>query len=368
MDDPKEWQDDWPAGVGQSSTELKSCIELKSKMMLIHHIVATISRQHLGRTCVLVACLSASSWVAACQVPVFRYALERWENDNYEVLVIHDGQLNDEDQARLKRLQHSAEELANATVRAVNIAESTDAAAKSIWQQQGNSHSAVMAVLYPQGAREVPNRTLHVERLTDRSSENLFQSPLRTELAKRLEAGQSAVWIFVPSGHNDKDATALQTLNNHLLRCQQILTLPTLDELELVDTVAKEKASQMRVAFSTLTLDRTDSREQFFLRMLLASEDDLADLDEPLAFPVFGRGRVLYALVGNGINDEMIFGAGQFVVGPCSCQVKAQNPGFDLLMDKDWEKAVGDVRLSDPLPDAASEPVLLKIPDGRSPR
>ncbi len=335
---------------------------------MIHPLVPTLFKQHFGPICVFIACLLASSWVAACQVPVFRYALERWVNDNYEVLVISDGPLSDEDQERLKRLQQSTEEMANATVRAVNIAESSDAAAKSIWLQQGKSPSAVMAVHYPQGARGVPNRLLHVERLTDRSSENLFQSPLRSELAKRLEAGQSAVWIFVPSGHKDKDAPALQTLNNQLLRCQQLLTLPTLDELELVDAVAQEKAGQMRIGFSTLTLDRTDFREQFFLRMLLASEDDLEDLDEPLAFPVFGRGRVLYALVGKGINDEMIYGAGQFVVGPCSCQVKAQNPGFDLLMDTDWEKAVGDVRLSDPLPDDTAEPVLLKIPDGRSPK
>ncbi len=74
----------------------------------------------------------------------------------------------------------------------------------------------------------------------------------------------------------------------------------------------------------------------------MGSEADLKELHEPMAFPVFGRGRVLYALIGKGINPDMIRRACEFMVGPCSCQVKAQNPGFDLLTNYNWEQAVGD--------------------------
>ncbi|MFT5104551.1 MAG: hypothetical protein ACI9UA_000166, partial [Pseudoalteromonas tetraodonis] len=29
-----------------------------------------------------------------------------------------------------------------------------------------------------------------------------------------------------------------------------------------------------------------------------------------------------------------------FLTGACSCQVKAQNPGWDLLLSADWEKGL----------------------------
>jgi hypothetical protein len=53
-------------------------------------------------------------------------------------------------------------------------------------------------------------------------------------------------------------------------------------------------------------------------------------------FPVFGQGRVLYALVGAGINEMTIAETCGFLVGACSCQVKALNPGTDLLIWADW--------------------------------
>ena len=311
------------------------------------------------------AFLLLTSWVAACQVPVFRYAFERWMSDQYEIVIIHDGPILQADHGRMDHLKKSAGETTNALIRSVDIQQSSDAGFAALWKKHNNSKSLLMAILYPKGARELPNRLMHVSTFDDRSTISLFDSPLRSETAKRLEAGQSAVWIFVPSGLMEKDTPALETLNRKLLRCQQDLKLPAVEDLELEDAVAKEKAGQMRVEFSTITLNRDDLLEQYPLKMLLASEDDLATSDEPLAFPVFGRGRVLYALVGKGINDEMIHRACQFMVGPCSCQVKAQNPGFDLLMNVDWEKAVGDVLLSDPLPESSSEPVLLKIPAGR---
>ena len=40
--------------------------------------------------------LTMSNAVLACQIPVFRYALERWQPDPYEVVVIHRGSLSPE--------------------------------------------------------------------------------------------------------------------------------------------------------------------------------------------------------------------------------------------------------------------------------
>jgi len=84
--------------------------------------------------------------------------------------------------------------------------------------------------------------------------------------------------------------------------------------------------------------------------MLLGSESDLAEKKEPMAFPVFGRGRVLYALVGAGVNADNVRRVGTFIGGECSCTVKHGNPGTDLLLVADWS----DVHLDDAPTAAAS--------------
>jgi hypothetical protein len=104
------------------------------------------------------------------------------------------------------------------------------------------------------------------------------------------------------------------------------------------------------------------------LNSLLNSEPDLHEYsDQPLAFPVFGRGIVLYALVGKGISPETIKSASSFIVGPCSCQVKEQNPGFDLLLSHDWDGAVGKQLISSASAQETTDapPRLLTIPSGK---
>ena len=56
--------------------------------------------------------------------------------------------------------------------------------------------------------------------------------------------------------------------------------------------------------------------------------------------PVFGQGRVLGAWTGETMDVEGIEEESFFLTGACSCEVKAQNPGWDLLLDVDWEKAL----------------------------
>ena len=43
----------------------------------------------------------------ACQVPVFRYALERWQPDPYELVIVHKGSLPKEQAPLLVHLEES---------------------------------------------------------------------------------------------------------------------------------------------------------------------------------------------------------------------------------------------------------------------
>jgi hypothetical protein len=61
-----------------------------------------------------------------------------------------------------------------------------------------------------------------------------------------------------------------------------------------------------------------------------------------MAFPIFGRGRIRYGLVGKGIDKENIHEACAYLTGPCKCQIKqgVENRGMDLVTAIDWNRMV----------------------------
>ncbi len=310
-----------------------------------------------------------TSVAIACQVPVFRYALERWPADQYELIVLHDKPLSAGDNDRIKQLRASSETtgngFANFTVTTSKIGAEQDIVLKQLWEQRTSKDEPLLVSLYPRNAQEVPDRIASVAPLRKSSTEHIATSPVRQRIVDHIADGDSAVWIFVPSGNKAEDAKALATLKQEVARNEKELELPPQEEIEADEFFSEETKIELRLSFSIVTLDRDDPKEQFLLDLLLESEPDLRQLDQPMAFPVLGRGRILYALVGPGISRETIAIASTFIVGPCSCQVKEQNPGFDLLLSADWDERVGTKAISKPIEPRSTEPVLLTIPPGR---
>ena len=312
----------------------------------------------------LAVVLFATSAIA-CQVPVFRYALERWNADKYEVIILHDAELSEPVRTLLDKLQ--APELlaaSNFEVQLMHVDKLREPRLKELWGKRTDTNSPLMVVLYPRTAAEVPDRVVAVEAFSEVNVDRLVRSPVREEVAKRLISGQSAVWVFIPSDDEAASTAALKRLNDRIAINMSRLAVPTAEELEIEPTVLAKNKIPLRIEFSVVTLDRKDTRESFLLNALMKSEPDL-DPSKPIAFPIFGRGRVLYALVGDGIMAETTDTACQFMSGPCSCQVKNQNPGFDLLITSEWDKAVAGSMISSALPDESAEPRLLSIPPGR---
>jgi len=74
---------------------------------------------------------------------------------------------------------------------------------------------------------------------------------------------------------------------------------------------------------------------------LLHCEPDLGEFKaEPMVFPVFGRGRALEPLIGKGITLDNVWDYCAYITGACSCEVKKQNPGVDLLTALDWDAVI----------------------------
>lgn len=320
--------------------------------------------RYLKAVCTGIALFTIAEVVSACQVPVFRYALERWQPDRYRVTVVKNGPLTDTQQAVVKVLQQSLPGRTAPRVQVIDAATDRQSQPPAIRPDQLQNGRAMIVADYPPSSSVPEEQPACSAELTAEQARFLFRSPVRDEVARRLASGHSAVWIFVESGHTDQDEAALKILEEQLLQDNDWLKLPSPEELEVAPDVLNAVKVPLRIEFSVVRLKRGDVREQLLLDCLLNSESDLRTFDEPLAFPVFGRGRVLYALVGKGIAPDTIRTASSFIAGPCSCQVKSQNPGFDLPLQFDWDAAIGDTFISDPLPDAPSQPTLLTIPPG----
>ncbi|MFA6239320.1 MAG: hypothetical protein WC655_00235 [Candidatus Hydrogenedentales bacterium] len=289
----------------------------------------------------LLGCVVMPS-AGACSVPVFRWALERWQADHYELLVFHDKALSEGDQAALRTLEQRAKDPkapANLEVHDIDVTQPIDEPYGAAWKQAQGAPLPACFLLYPRNAHiaaPVWSGPLNELRL-----DALMDSPVRRELAKRLLDGQSGVWLFLRSGDQAKDDAVAKLLSEQIDLANRTLQLPDLTGDETLEGPNPPDVSNLRVEFSVLALNRDDPEEAMLVRMLLGSEPDLREFREPMAFPVYGRGRVLYALVGKGINPDTVMKASAFLIGECACEIKAQNPGNDLIMPVDWEGGIG---------------------------
>lgn len=292
----------------------------------------------------VLAGLMAASSAQACSVPVFRYALEQWRPDSFEVIVFHQGPLSDaakELAAKVEPKNIDASYTANAWVRTVDLDASPDAALVELWEQQETRTLPWLLVRSPAKfgkPLDVVSQEFNEENVT-----SLLDSPLRKKITDGILKGDSVVWVLLKSGDEAKDAAAEEIMQGELKRLQGELKLPEIDEQDIEDGFLSVNPDELKLRFSMVSVARDDAQEQAFVQMLLTVEPDLRDpefANEPMALPIFGRGRALYALIGKGINAETIEDAGRFLTGACQCTVKAQNPGVDILTSVDWDRLV----------------------------
>jgi len=308
---------------------------------------------------VLFVLLAGISAARACNVPVFRYALEHWRPDAYRLVVFYRGALSETEQ-QLSDERDAAK--LNLTVRTVDVNEVGNDADRALLASLGDASLPRAVLQYPPHLRnETP---VWSGLLTNDEFSALLDSPARRELVKRLIEGQTAVWLMLDTGQAVQDDAAAALLEEQLQTLRTTLKLPELTDSP--DDILRG-SPPLRISFSLLRVRRDDPAEQPLIAMLLGSEPDLKDLDEPLVFPVFSRGRSLFGLAGPGISAENIRGTAAFLTGACSCQVKEQNPGFDLLIAADWNDllSLGEPSISEAAAaDAVKEPELVTIASG----
>jgi hypothetical protein len=324
-----------------------------------------MSLGRFGFPLLLMASLMGPSRVGACNIPVFRYALERWRTnsgeDCYQAIVFHRGQLAAADEKVVAALRTSAKGQgapANLTVETVDLAGQAPQALRKLWPEQREVKLPQMVLRYPD--RDDGRQTIWSGPLQGGLVRALLDSPARRDIAQRLMKGDSVVWILLESGDSEKDDAAAAVLQTQLRRLEKTLQLPDPAGDNSVPLLSN---LPLRLAFSTVRVKRTEPAETMLIQMLLHTESDLAQFAEPMVFPVFGRGRALDGLIGKGINADTIEEAARFLCGACSCQVKGLNPGVDLLIAADWDAVIEDRdAVQPPMPSLKGERVPIPTP------
>jgi hypothetical protein len=260
---------------------------------------------------------------------VFRYALERWPSDRYEAVVTHSWDLSDDEETVVEAWEKAVGSGLNLTFMRHDARQSAEPGFTERWVLPATGRPWLMLQSPSTWRRQV---MIHTGPLGPGLLNEIVDSPARRELVRRLLAGDSVVWLVVGDQGDAATQSVIESLSSDLERLGDELPLP-----DGIDLPGSEVYSDvpLTLRFSVLPVDRGDARESHLCQLAQWLRPD--DMSQPLVIPVFGRGRALEVIPAETLDTPLIEDISRYLSGPCSCQVKEQNPGFDLLLAVDWE-------------------------------
>ena len=296
------------------------------------------------RLCQLAVWLAPALWscpVFACDVPVFRYALELWDPGSYQAVVFYREPLTAEQRALVASLENTP---SNLKLCQVNVVQEASSPWRPLWDAQENPATPWLVLKYPKETGI--ERPAWAGQLSADAVRFLVESPARRRIAQKLLGGDAIIWLLLESGDKRRDDQSSRLLETELRKLEKSLVLP---EPSPFDPPSSADLP-LKIAFSTVRVARSDPAERMLVNLLLNWNTNLAASREPMLFLIFGRGRVIPLAAGDEIQAEAVQEAAEFLTGPCSCEVKEMNPGYDLLLSADWSSLPAEQESSRPLP------------------
>lgn len=285
----------------------------------------------------------------ACKVPVFRYALERWNVDQYTVVVMLNGEPDVEISKAIKRVAKvSATDAANVEVQVIDVATLSPQQQWQLEDYDPTVETPHLQVFYPE--RNGQRKLCWEGSFTSSNLDAWLSSPLRSQVADKLVAGASAVFVLVECEDPKLNQQAEATVRLGIQQAMTEISIPegviprfganeylqqhpeaSLDDVLRCDVPLKVEFEIAQLAFD----DQNEEALRAMVRGLAVSSSG------PWLVPIFGRGRMLDAIDAKELSSPTVMNACRYMVGECSCTVKTQNPGVDLLMSANWSEALG---------------------------
>ena len=273
--------------------------------------------------------------ITACAEPVFRCAMAHWPTASYEATVFHRGPLPEEEQALITSLKEAtAKTGANLTCATVDVSDGMDDLAQSRWNSQTNAEPPWLVLHAPHSEPGEP--PLWTGRLSQDALDAILDSPARRKITEVLLGGDSAVWVLLECGDAIRDEATVDVLAAELQRLEEEMMAPPI--ADKADGGKPASSPPVRIKFSLIRVTRNDPAEAFLVNQLL--RDEPSHRGRPVAFPVFGRGRVINGQVGRGLDRESITAVCETICAPCKCDPTKKRPGKHLLLSARWESAL----------------------------
>jgi hypothetical protein len=295
-----------------------------------------------------------TSAARACDTPVYRYAMYRWLPAPYEVYCFHKSEINDAGLAvknAIETVSEAEDNRANVVFLPVDLAKDPELKTvppdvKRAWEADPQEELPSFLISSPLPPIDEDGMPVHVfsGKLTKEVMPALFNSPAREELASQLGQGKAGVFVFLPGAKKEANEKAEKVIRGVVDDVKsgkvQLYVSPAM-AFAADDEDSENAPPATEVGF--VKIDRSDKAEDWFVRCLLTLEPDLKKTEEPILFTVYGRGRALFSCLGEGIHPDNLVQDIEFITGACSCTVKEQNPGVDLLVQYDWEAAASNI-------------------------
>ena len=266
----------------------------------------------------------------ACTIPVFRFALDRWEADPFHLVLPAEiaGRVDIQDLLRPLRANGKAN---------LDITTARDASMKQA------------ELRFSRGGDQIA----WSGELDKAALDSLLESPARRQFTQHVLEGDSAVWFIVHDGSAEQIARAEQ-IEKRLRFLEQVAALPIQDPNDPDSQLGP--GPPLRLKFSALHVRRDDPAEALLLRMLAGPAGQVDPRTTSFASVAFAKGRVLGSWPLDAVDDRLLEDACLFLVGRCSCRMKNENPGWDILLNVDWPAGLQRVMKNGP--SAAAAPVV----------
>ncbi len=223
------------------------------------------------------------------------------------------------------------------------------------WKSKHGSALSNYLIWSPWGAE------VFAGRLDQAAVREMVDSPVRTRLGELLRQGNAVVLLILASPNEAENQRAQAAAKEVISRgaggkipvagvaTDPLAGSPTDPPGSKPAGDEDQPRDSSRLELAQLAVSRSDPKERWLIRMLLAVEPDLPQfVDEPMIFGVYGRGRAMEPFVGKGITADNLTELMVFLAGACSCQVKDRNPGADLLFHWDWNATADFLAAADP--------------------
>jgi hypothetical protein len=201
----------------------------------------------------------------ACSVPVFRYALERWPADLFEVDVFYRGTLTADQRARVSQLEDQSQVnggTVNWEVIHCNLDKELAEDLRAVAAALGDIPLPHVVLRRPGGRRR--SAVVWSGPLSE-VKPSLWTSPARQELIQRLATGDAVVWLVFRGSGEAGSKQVVERLQDELPRLAEEIPLPAgvgLPGSELLTNLPLD------VRFSVLEVDGK-SADEAILRNLV---------------------------------------------------------------------------------------------------